>query len=239
MQNLSSALSELPKYINIESEININFISLDITKSRFDTIIMFKILQVLSIFFIAFISVSNAENEESIDVLEALNLKEKKYLFASPKTTKKIFESTIARINNDCCDEDFPKKKRIIEIKETIEKCLSTKCQNKLIPIYVPKKPPLKLIAYKMNNEIEDLLFEHQNFKYKKLIKEIKIENSDSSGKDKEIKKLKSTIDKMLKNYQKKISNLKEENKKLNENYDMAYEMLSKPKQKKLDKIRE
>ena len=130
-------------------------------------------------------------------------------------------------------------KKRIIEIKETIEKCLSTKCQNKLIPIYVPKKPPLKLIAYKMNNEIEDLLFEHQNFKYKKLIKEIKIENSDSSGKDKEIKKLKSTIDKMLKNYQKKISNLKEENKKLNENYDMAYEMLSKPKQKKLDKIRE
>ena len=108
---------------------------------------MFKILQVLSIFFIAFISVSNAENEESIDVLEALNLKEKKYLFASPKTTKKIFESTIARINNDCCDEDFPKKKRIIEIKETIEKCLSTKCQNKLIPIYVPKKPPLKLIA--------------------------------------------------------------------------------------------
>ena len=90
-----------------------------------------------------------------------------------------------------------------------------------------------------MNNEIEDLLFEHQNFKYKKLIKEIKIENSDSSGKDKEIKKLKSTIDKMLKNYQKKISNLKEENKKLNENYDMAYEMLSKPKQKKLDKIRE
>ena len=147
MQNLSSALSELPKYRNIENEISINFISLDIIKRRFDTIIMLKILQVLSIFFIAFISVSNAENEESIDVLEALNLKEKKYLFASPKKTKKIFESTITRINNECCDEDFPEKKRIIEIKETIEKCLSTKCQNKLIPIYVPKKPPLKLIA--------------------------------------------------------------------------------------------
>lgn len=200
---------------------------------------MLKILQVLFIFLIAFTSTSNAENEESIDVLEALNLKEKKYLFASPKTTKKIFESTITRINNECCDEDFPEKKRIVEIKETLEKCLSTKCQNKLIPIYVPKKPPLKLIAYKMNNEIDDLLFEHQNFKYKKLIKEIKFENSDSSVKDKEIKKLKSTIDKMLKNYQKKISNLKEENKKLNENYDMAYEMLSKRKQKKLDKIRE
>ena len=29
------------------------------------------------------------------------------------------------------------------------------------------------------------------------------------------------------------------ENKKLNENFDIAYEMLSKPKQKKLDKILE
>ena len=52
-------------------------------------------------------------------------------------------------------------------------------------------------------------------------------------------KKLKKTVDQMLKNYQKRILTLKEKNKILGDNFDLAYEMLSKPKQKKLDKILE
>ena len=41
-------------------------------------------------------------------------------------------------------------------------------------------------------------------------------------------KKLKETVDKMLKNYQVKISNLEMENKELSENFDKAYKIQKK-----------
>ena len=45
---------------------------------------------------------------------------------------------------------------------------------------------------------------------------------------------LKKTVDKMLKNYQTKISNLEKENKKLSDNFDTVFNAHSKNKQKKL-----
>ena len=48
--------------------------------------------------------------------------------------------------------------------------------------------------------------------------------------------KLKITVDKMLKNYQTKISELEKENIKLKKNFEQAYEMLPNFKQKKINK---
>ena len=53
---------------------------------------------------------------------------------------------------------------------------------------------------------------------------------------DKENINLKKTVDKMLLNYEKKISKLEEENKNLTENFNIVFEAHSKKKQKKLEK---
>ena len=203
---------------------------------------MFKKLQV--VFFILAISTLPSVSEENekkpidagtIDLGKLIKFEEQKYLLTPPKKTIKIFQTSINKINAECCDDDFPNKNRLEDIKKTLEKCLTTNCEKKLIPIYSSKNPPLKLVAFKMNNEVNDLLLEHGNFKYDKISKRLSSQTSETSDKDQEIKKLKETVDKMLKNYQVKISNLEKENKELSENFDKAYKMLPKVKQKKFD----
>ena len=92
-----------------------------------------------------------------------------------------------------------------------------------------------------MNDEVDDLILDHENFKFNKL--SLKMESGLSSEAEKnetikkfeeENKKLKKTVDKMLKNYQNKITKLEEENKKLTIKYDEAFNMLPPFKQKKL-----
>ena len=203
---------------------------------------MFKKLQV--VFFILAISTLPSVSEENekkpidagtIDLGKLIKFEEQKYLLTPPKKTIKIFQTSINKINAECCDDDFPNKNRLEDIRKTLEKCLTTNCEKKLIPIYSSKNPPLKLVAFKMNNEVNDLLLEHGNFKYDKISKRLSSQTSETSDKDQEIKKLKKTVDKMLKNYQVKISNLEKENKELSENFDKAYKMLPKVKQKKFD----
>lgn len=203
---------------------------------------MFKKLQV--VFFILAISTLPSVSEENekkpidagtIDLGKLIKFEEQKYLLTPPKKTIKIFQTSINKINAECCDDDFPNKNRLEDIRKTLEKCLTTNCEKKLIPIYSSKNPPLKLVAFKMNNEVNDLLLEHGNFKYDKISKRLSSQTSETSDKDQEIKKLKETVDKMLKNYQVKISNLEKENKELSENFDKAYKMLPKVKQKKFD----
>ena len=203
---------------------------------------MFKRLQV--VFFILAISILPSKSNEhskkpidsgTIDLGKLIKLEDQKYLLTPPKKTIKIFQSTINKINTECCDNDFPGKSRLEDIKETLEKCLTTNCEKKLIPIYSKKNPPLKLTAFKMNNEVNDLLIEHGNFKYDKISKKLSSQTSETSDKDQEIQKLKGTVDKMLKNYQVKISDLEKKNKELSEKFDKAYKMLPKVKQKKFD----
>ena len=181
---------------------------------------MFKRLQV--VFFILAISILPSKSNEhskkpidsgTIDLGKLIKLEDQKYLLTPPKKTIKIFQSTINKINTECCDNDFPGKSRLEDIKETLEKCLTTNCEKKLIPIYSKKNPPLKLTAFKMNNEVNDLLIEHGNFKYDKISKKLSSQTSETSDKDQEIQKLKGTVDKMLKNYQVKISDLEKKNK--------------------------
>ena len=203
---------------------------------------MVKKLQV--VFFILAISILPSKSNEhstktidsgTIDLGKLIKLEDQKYLLTPPKKTIKIFQSTLNKINTECCDNDFPNKNRLEDIKETLQKCLTTNCEKKLIPIYSKKNPPLKLTAFKMNTEVNDLLLEHGNFKYNKISKKLSSQTSETSDKDQEIQKLKETVDKMLKNYQVKISNLEKENKELSEKFDKAYKMLPKVKQKKFD----
>ena len=184
------------------------------------------------------------KNQSTIDVRKVLKLQNQKYLMTPPKKTKSIFISTINKINDECCEDDYPKKSRLEEIKLTLEDCLNTKCENRLIPIFDPKNPPKKIISFKMNDEVDDLILDHENFKFNKL--SLKMESGLSSEAqknetikkfEKENKKLKKTVDKMLKNYQNKISKLEEENKKLTIKYEEAFNMLPPFKQKKLKEI--
>ena len=133
--------------------------------------------------------------------------------------------------------EEFP-----LEIKNILEDCLNSNCQNKLIPIYDPKKPPLKILAFKESKKIDSLILDHEKFRYDKLSKKIENKDLKSLEKDeiiiefkKENQKLKKTVDKMLVNYQKKILKLEKENKQLQDNYNKAFEMLPKSKQKKIE----
>ena len=127
--------------------------------------------------------------------------------------------------------------------KNILEDCLNSKCQNKLIPIYDPKKPPLKILAFKESQKLDNLILDHEKFKYNKLSKKIEKKDLKSLEKDelisefkKENQKLKKTVDKMLINYQKKISKLEKENKLLQDNFNKAFEMLPKYKQKEFSK---
>ena len=212
---------------------------------------MCKKLQVVffsAIFFLinnfAFSETHLPKNQSTIDVGKVLKLQNQKYLMTPPKKTKSIFISTINKINDECCEDDYPKKSRLEQIKLTLEDCLNTKCENRLIPIFDPKNQPKKIISFKMNDEVDDLILDHENFKFNKL--SLKMESGLSSEAqknetikkfEKENKKLKKTVDKMLKNYQNKISKLEEENKKLTIKYEEAFNMLPPFKQKKLKEI--
>ena len=67
--------------------------------------------------------------------------------------------------------------------------------------------------------------------------KNIQIVKDQLLQKEKENVKLKKTVNKMLKNYQKKISALKKEKLALEENFNLVFEAHSKAKQKKLSSI--
>ena len=78
---------------------------------------MFKRLQV--VFFILAISILPSKSNEhskkpidsgTIDLGKLIKLEDQKYLLTPPKKTIKIFQSTINKINTECCDNDFQVK---------------------------------------------------------------------------------------------------------------------------------
>ena len=210
---------------------------------------MYRLIQatVFLTFFIFFTANSvetgtEKKGNSTLDLGKIVKLENQKFLIIPPKTAKKIFEGHLETINTECCEDDYPQKEEIYSIKNILEDCLNSKCQNKLIPIYDPKKPPLKILAFKESQKIDNLILDHEKFKYNKLSKKIENKNLQSLEKDelisefkKENKKLKKTVDKMLVNYQKKISKLEKDNKQLQENFNKVFNMLPKSKQKKFE----
>ena len=182
---------------------------------------MVKLIQAtVFLSFFIFFSASSVETgtakkgDSTLDLGKIVKLQNQKFLMTPPKTAKKIFEEHIKTINTECCENDYPQKEEIYSIKNILEDCLNSKCQNKLIPIYDPKKPPLKILAFKEIQKIDNLILDHEKFKYNKLSKKIENKDLKSLEKDelisefkKENQKLKKIVDKMLVNYQKKFQN--------------------------------
>ena len=196
----------------------------------------------------------NASENTTIDVTQTLKLdrafENTKYILTPGKKARKIFQENIDKINAECCDEDFKQKAKVEEIKNILQSCLDKNCEKYALPIFNSKKPPQKLIAFRLISEVDNLILENENFKYKKLTLQFdanrseKLKNEENldilkksiNELENENSKLKKTVDKMLKNYQGKISELEKTNNELQDDFQKAFEMLPKNKKKKFKK---
>lgn len=173
-----------------------------------------------------------------------------KYILTSPKIAKKRINEALENIKENCCEENFKFKNEMDKINNSLQECLNKKCHNYILPFYNKDKPPLKVVVLKQINLLDDLFIENEKQQYENLVQKIendkqtqKLKNQNDinlikkqlSDLEKENLKLKKTVDKMLASYQKKINNLKEENKRLTNNFDIVYKAHSKNRQKKLD----
>lgn len=179
-----------------------------------------------------------------------------KHAMTPSKKAKSLIEVSLSKINSGCCEENFKYRKDIMEIKDIFEDCLETKCYKYNFPLVSTKKPPKKVLALRRIKLVDDLILENENQKYQNLITKMELEQSEQDKQKKKIKlqnekdiqlvkkqllekeneneKLKSTVNKMLINYQKKIAQLKKDNQTLQNNFDIVFEAHSKNKQKKL-----
>ena len=175
-----------------------------------------------------------------------------KYAITPSKKAKIIIEDSLSKISSGCCEENFKYKKDLMEIKDIFEDCLNTKCYKFMLPLVNSKKPPKKVLALRRINLVDELILENENQKYQNLITKMELERSDKNKKkiqnekdiqlvkkqllekENENEKLKKTVNKMLMNYQKKITQLKNEKQTLQNNFDIVFGAHSKNKQKKL-----
>ena len=72
--------------------------------------------------------------------------------------------------DKSCCEDIFLEKEKIFKIRNNLQTCMDKKCYNFMLPLYVKKKPPAKLVALRNLNILEDLLISHDKYKYDNLI---------------------------------------------------------------------
>jgi len=204
---------------------------------------------ILSTFFLFYTTQSFAAKIEEKAVKKAEDVK---FMITSKKKSLNLIQDGIDRINENCCEDNFYKKNKILKIKNNLEKCISDKCYDKYFLLFL--KTPSKAIALRQVNEIDGLILENEKVKYENAsiqkTKQDKI-NLKKTENEKNIEvlrlslenmnidniKLKKKVDLMLSKYQKQIDVLEEKNSQLNIKFEQAYEMLSRSKQKKLNKI--
>ena len=128
---------------------------------------MKKIIQLLTFAIsLVFIVISPAISQK-IPIKLSERAEVLRLMTTSKKETIKLFSNTISRIDNECCEENFYKKKKILEIKDNLEKCLSDKCWD-LYLIVLHMSWPNKAIALKQVDEIDELLLENYEIKFQK-----------------------------------------------------------------------
>ena len=196
---------------------------------------------------VAVILSSNAFAEDTTTEKTKVYLLDQKLLLTPPKKIEKMMNESLEKIASECCEVNFEKKDRVEKIKENFNDCLSKECHKKLILFYVKK--PQKLNVIHQIKEIEDLLIGNERQKFANMLanmeessnkkinlKEKDIEKVKESLKElnKENLKLKVQVEKMLKNYETKISKLEEENNNLKNANEKIFNMLPKHKQKKV-----
>ena len=209
-----------------------------------------KLLLVTLILFLAGLNYhSNAEDPDFKKIANK-RITSTKMILTPPSIAKKIIIEALEEIERSCCEDSFLEKEKIFKIRNNLQTCMDKKCYNFVLPLYVEKKPPAKLVALRNLNVLEDLLISHDKHKYDNLINKLDSKKKENIGNEKNINiikeklatldkeniNLKKTVDKMLLNYEKKISKLEEENKNLTEQFNIVFEAHSKNKQKKLEK---
>ena len=210
-------------------------------------------IQVIISLFILCVTTPGFTDEAKIKEKQLIRTQNVKFLLITPEKSLALIESGISKINQDCCVENFDKKDEIIEIKNILENCLSAKCHENTMPVYF-KKIPLKAIVMRKLNLIDNLILENENVKFSnislmaKKSEELILKNSLAQTSIKELKlslkkmstdndKLRKKVDTMIVKYMKTIEELKKDNKKLKNKFDIAYEMHTAPRKKKLDKL--
>ena len=167
------------------------------------------------------------------------------------KKMRIILNDIVDQISNDCCEDNFENKEKLLQIKTDLINCLNSedkKCFKGFV-LYVKK--PEKLIVLEKVEESKKLLLENKRLRYdNKLLKqeaELALKKQQASqdyGKLKEAydllednnNKLKKRIESMLESYDERIAELEETNAKLKEEYSIIFEMLPKYQKKKLQK---
>ena len=215
---------------------------------------MKSLIQVIITSFILCIATSSFANEVEIKEKQKIRTQNMKFLMIMPSKSLAMIEEGIDKINQNCCEDNFDKKDEIMEIKNILEKCLSNKCHENTMAIYFKKIPPLKAIAMRELTQIDNLILENEELKFTNISLKAKksekllLEKSLAETNIRELKqsikkmsgdndKLRKKIDIMIVKYMKTIEELKKNNKELNDKFDIAYEMHSSSKKKKLDKL--
>ena len=215
---------------------------------------MKSLIQVIISSLILCVATSSFADEAENTEKQRIKTQNMKFMIITPVKSLSLIQGGIAKINQNCCEDNFDKKDEVTEIKNILEKCLSDKCHENMIPIYFKKIPPLKAIAMRELTQIDNLILENEKVKFANISlkaersEELLLKNSQSQTSIEELKlslkkmsndndKLRKKIDIMIVKYMKTIEELKKNNKKLNDKFDIAYEMHSSSKKKKLDKL--
>ena len=185
---------------------------------------------------------TNPLKDYSTNVLK-MQMKEKKM--------RMILNNTVDQISNDCCENNFEDKEKLLQIKTDLINCLNSedkKCFKSFL-VYIIK--PEKLIVLEKVEESKKLLLKNKRLRYdNELLKqeqeeELALKKQQASQDYDKLKEaydllkdnnnmLKKRIESMLESYDKRIIELEEANAKLKEEYSKVFEMLPKYQKKKL-----
>ena len=215
---------------------------------------MKSLIQVIISSLILCVATSSFADEAENTEKQRIKTQNMKFMIITPVKSLSLIEGGIAKINQNCCEDNFDKKDEVTEIKNILEKCLSDKCHENTMPVYFKKTPPPKATAMRKLTQIDNLILENEEVKFTnislkaKKSEELLLKNSLAQTNIKKLKlsiqkmsddngKLRQKVDSMIVKYMKTIEGLKKDNKKLNDKFNIAYEMHSIPKKKKLDKL--
>ena len=119
-------------------------------------------------------------------------------MITSKKESIKLIKEAINEINEYCCEDNFLKKNKIIEIKNNLEKCLSDKCYDKYSIVFA--LPQAKITTLKYVHELDDLLMQNEELKYENIAYQKKINDEIRLKKlqnEKDVDLLKASLNEM------------------------------------------
>lgn len=158
-----------------------------------------KLLLVTLILFLAGLNYhSNAEDPDFKKIANK-RITSTKMILTPPSIAKKIIIEALEEIERSCCEDSFLEKEKIFKIRNNLQTCMDKKCYNFVLPLYVEKKPPAKLVALRNLNVLEDLLISHDKHKYDNLINKLDSKKKENIGNEKNINIVKeklATLDK-------------------------------------------